>query len=159
MSLAIKPTFQEMEPSLVPLLMWCVLVLLNNMAMGLASRNFLSKYPCIKIYFCKFEKKRFIYIYCCFIPSFCRVGFPLMLITTAVAMVYLLICHVAFTWHWEYKEETPGLKNHWTLRTNEIILWFSSLYLYVCSFIYNQLPDIFLQIYTTHQCYQYYRLW
>ena len=45
MSLAIKPTFQEMEPSLVPLLMWCVLVLLNNMAMGLTSRNFLSKYP------------------------------------------------------------------------------------------------------------------
>lgn len=31
--------------------------------------------------------------------EFFKVGFPLMLITTAVAMVYLLICHVAFTWH------------------------------------------------------------
>ncbi|XP_048775798.1 P protein-like [Ostrea edulis] len=31
--------------------------------------------------------------------EFFKVGFPLMLVTTAVAMIYLLICHVAFTWH------------------------------------------------------------
>lgn len=37
-------------------------------------------------------------------PPFCRVGFPLMLVTTVIAMIYLLICHVAFKWHpdWLY---------------------------------------------------------
>lgn len=39
-----------------------------------------------------------------FWPPFCRVGFPLMLVTTVIAMIYLLICHVAFKWHpdWLY---------------------------------------------------------
>lgn len=39
------------------------------------------------------------YFYIMFGLLFCRVGFPLMLITTVIAMFYLLICHVAFQWH------------------------------------------------------------
>lgn len=31
--------------------------------------------------------------------EFFKVGFPLMFITTVIAMFYLLICHVAFQWH------------------------------------------------------------
>ncbi|XP_041460371.1 P protein-like isoform X1 [Lytechinus variegatus] len=31
--------------------------------------------------------------------DFFKVGFPMMLCTTFVAMIYLLICHVAFEWH------------------------------------------------------------
>lgn len=31
--------------------------------------------------------------------EFFKVGFPLMLVTTVIAMFYLLICHVAFKWH------------------------------------------------------------
>lgn len=43
------------------------------------------------------------FLYKVWLP-FCRVGFPLMLVTTVIAMFYLLICHVAFKWHpdWTY---------------------------------------------------------
>lgn len=103
--------FQGMGLWLVRLLMWCVLALLNNMATASASKNFSSKFIS-KHASLTFLQKKFccyysytlmklleFYFYIMFGLLFCRVGFPLMLITTVIAMFYLLICHVAFQWH------------------------------------------------------------
>ena len=34
----------------------------------------------------------------CLRVNVCSIGFPMMLVTTFAAMIYLLICHVAFDW-------------------------------------------------------------
>ena len=45
--------------------------------------------------FCRF----FLFHFLLFLLLFDRIGFPMMLVTTAIAMVYLLICHSAFSWN------------------------------------------------------------
>lgn len=74
------------------------LLLLNNMDIDSDLMNFSSMH--LISFECNENRLiRFLSIFLVFSFIFNRVGFPVMIGSVVVATVYLMICHVLFTWH------------------------------------------------------------